>query len=138
MSSDSIISLLLGIPIGILAGLYSGVILSRYTRFVDLRNEALRIIRTIDYMQESDKVKITNDQDVSKLTLIASDLLFLKHRKAGEIVSALRSDIDEMTMHAKVGRLDATAFSQNYVIWQLTANTLPANKLVLWSLWAKL
>jgi hypothetical protein len=138
MSSDTIISILLGIPLSIVTGLYSGVILSRYSRFAELRNEVLRVIRTIDFMQESDKVIITNDSDVPKLTLVVSDLFFLKHRKAAEIVTALISDIHEMKMHAQAGRLKVDAYSQNYVSWQQTGNRLPANKLVLFSPWAKL
>lgn len=134
MSSEAIISLLLSIPLG----LYAGVVISRYSRFAELRNEVLRIIRTIDFMQEGDRVHITNDQDIAKLTLIVSDLLFLKHRKAAEVVSSIRQDIDEMSMHAKVGRLDVQAFGQNFANWQNMANTLPANRLVLWSPWAKL
>ena len=138
MSSDTIISLLIGIPLSIITGLYSGAILSRYVRFSDLRNEALRIIRTIDFMQESGDVSISNTDDVAKLTLISSDLYFLKHRKAAEIVNAIRADVDEISTHASVGRLKVSAFGQNYSNWQNMARTLPPNKLVLWSLWATL
>lgn len=81
MSSDSVISLLLGIPLSIITGLYSGVILSRYVRFAELRNEVLRIVRAIDFIQEPGRVLISNDQDVAKLVLIAGDLYFLKHRR---------------------------------------------------------
>lgn len=84
------------------------------------------------------RVRRPCDQDVAKLTLIVSDLLFLKHTKAAEIVSSIRSDIDEISMHAKFGRLDVHAFGQNFATWQTMANTLPPNKLVLWSPWAKL
>lgn len=138
MSCDTIISLLLGIPLSIITGLYSGAILSRYVRFAELRNEALRVIRTIDFMQEADGVSILKTDDVAKLILISSDLYFLKHRKAAETVNAIRSDIDEIVMHARIGRLKAGAFEQNYSNWQSRARTLPPNKLVLWSLWATL
>lgn len=134
MSSEAIIGLLLSLPLG----LYGGVVISRYSRFAELRNEVLRIVRAIDFMQEGNKVNITNDQDISKLPLIVSDLLFLKHKEAAEVVSAMRSDIDEISMHAKIGRLDSSAFSQNFSNWQDMARNLPPNKLVLWSPWAKL
>lgn len=138
MSSDTFISLLLGMPLSIITGLYSGVILSRYVRFAGLRNEVLRIIRTIDFMQELGGVSISNTDDVAKLALISSDLYFLEHREAAEIVNAIRSDISEISMHAGVGRLKVAAFGQSHSNWQTMARTLPPNKLVLWSLWARL
>lgn len=138
MSSDLIISLVLGVPFSIITGLYSGVILSRYIRFAELRNEVLRIIRTIDFMQEIDRVLISNDHDVSKLALIVSDLIYLKHHKAAEIASAIRTDIDEISIHVRAGRLNVAAFEQNYSNWQNMARSLPPNRLVLWSLWSRL
>lgn len=138
MSYDIIISLLLGIPLSIITGLYSGAILSRYVRFADLRNETLRIIRTMDFMQKSEGVFISKTDDVAKLILISSDLYFLKHQTAAAIVNTIRADIDEISMHARVGRLKVEAFEQNYSNWQNMARTLPPNKLVLWSLWEKL
>jgi hypothetical protein len=72
MSLDSILSLLLGIPIGLVSGLYTGLIVTRYARFAELRNEVLRIIRSIDFMREESRINITNDQDVPKFVLIAS------------------------------------------------------------------
>lgn len=138
MSCDTIIGLLLGIPLSIITGLYSGVILSRYVRFAELRNEVLRVIRRIDFIQEANGVSISKTDDVAKLILISSDLYFLKHRKAGEIVNTIRSDIDEISMHASIGRLKIGAFEQSYSNWQNMARTLPPNKLVLWSWWAKL
>lgn len=138
MSKESIISLLLGIPLSIITGLYSGVILSRYVRFAELRSEVLRIVRAIDYIQEPSGVLITNDQDMANLPQVAGDLYFLKHRKAGDVVSAIRSDIDEMALHARAGRLKVGAFEQNHANWQQMARSLSPSKLVLWNLWAGL
>lgn len=138
MQSDTIISLILALPIGVVTGLYSGVIVSRYSRFADLRNQLLRIIRTIDYMQEQGRVDIKNDQDVAKTTLIASDLFFLKHRRAGEVVSALRSDMDHMKILAMSGQTDVSGYEESYKKWQKIANDLTPNRLVLLSFWSKL
>lgn len=134
MSSEAIIGLLLSLPIG----LYGSVVISRYSRFSELRNEVLRIVRAINFMQEGNKVHITNDQDIAKLPLIVSDLISLKHGEAAEVVLAIRSDIDEISMHAKVGRLDSSAFAQNFSNWQSMARNMPPNKFVLWSPWAML
>ena len=138
MSKETIISLILAFPIGIITGLYSGVILSRFTRFSELRNEVLRIIRTIDFMQEQGKLVITNDRDVAKLTLVVSDLLFLKHKKAADIVARISSDIGEKKMHAETGCLKFDAYNSTYIEWQKSANAITPSKLVIFSLWGKL
>lgn len=138
MSKETIISLILAFPIGIITGLYSGVILSRYTRFAELRNEVLRIIRTIDFMQEAEKLVITNDRDVSKLSLVVSDLLFLKHKEAADVVARLSSDISEKKMHADARHLMVDAYKSSYVEWQKYANAITPSKSVIFSFWGKL
>jgi hypothetical protein len=137
MSAESIISLFLGIPIGLISGLYTGLIVTRYTRFADLRNEALRIIHSINFMEVENVVHITNDEDVSKLLLISSDLLSLHHRKAGERVSQLLKDITSITCNAKAGRVNVADYGSHYKAWQEIARELPPSQLVLWT-WGKL
>jgi len=138
MPTDSTISLLLSLPIGIIGGLYSGLIVTRYSRFADLRNEALRLIRRIDYMQEGDLVVFSNNEHISELLYISSDLLFLKHRKAGTQISQLLQDIYSSTQDAETGKIDSTDYSNLHGEWQETARKLPGNKLVLWSLWGNI
>lgn len=138
MQSDTVISLVLALPIGVATGLYSGVIVSRYARFADLRNQLLRIIRSIDYMQEQDRLDIKNDQDVSKIMLISGDLFFLKHQKAGQNVSALLSEIEHTKILATSGQIDVAAYENKYREWQTIANSLTPNRLVLFSFWSKL
>lgn len=67
---------------GVVSGLYSGAVIARYSRFSNLRAEALRIVRSIDYMQEPAGMVIGNTERVSELPLIASDLAFLGHKAA--------------------------------------------------------
>lgn len=96
MSSDFIAllqNIFASIVTSIISGLYTGLIVTRYTRFSSLRNESLRIIRTIDCMKEKDKILITNDKDVPNLCLIGSELLFLSHKKAGDKIFKLHKEI---------------------------------------------
>ena len=138
MSADSILSLLLGIPIGIISGLYTGIIVTRYARFAELRNETLRIIRSIDFVHEAPKILVSNDQDVSKLALIASDLFFLSHRTAGEKVNELSKNIPATNYEARSGRISIGEYGDRYSRWQTIARELPPSKRVIWSLWGKL
>ena len=138
MSLDSIITLLLGIPIGLVSGLYTGLIVTRYSRFAELRNEVLRIIRLIDFMESGAVVKVSNNKDVSSLVNIASDLLFLKHKKAGEEVLQLLRNISEKTKDAEQGKISVVEFDEQHAKWQKTARELPGNKVVLWALWGNI
>ncbi|WKJ89797.1 hypothetical protein QZJ86_17530 [Methylomonas montana] len=138
MSPESVFSLLVGIPIGLISGLYTGLIVTRYARFAELRNEALRIIRAIDYIEEGPLVKISNNEDVPKLINVASDLLFLKHKKAGEQVCQLLKNISDKTNDAKLGKISVVEFGEQHSKWQKTARELPGNKIVLWALWGNL
>ena len=134
MSAEAILSLLLGIPIAF----YCSAVYGRISRFSEIKREVLRIIRSVDFMQEESGVVITNDAEIPRLTLVVSELLSLKHQKAAEEVSKIHSEFHEIGMHARIGRLDVSAFNQNYSNWQAAANSLPPNRLVLWSPWPKL
>ena len=138
MSIDSVVSLLLGIPIGLVSGLYTGLIVTRYARFAELRNEILRVIRVIDFMEDNGSIDIRHDQDVPKLHLIASDLLFLGHHAAGEQTLKLVQDMSHTNYSAKHGKMSIHEYGEKYSEWQTTARRLPGNKLVLWSLWGRI
>lgn len=138
MSLETIISLLLGIPIGLVSGLYTGLIVTRYARFAELRNETLRIIRTIDFMQDGSKVDVSNDHDVPKLVLISSDLLFLGHRTAGEQTMKLFTEMSNTNYSARAGKIGVEEYAEHCACWQKIARELPGSKLVLWSVWGRL
>lgn len=135
---QALLQLFLDVPVGILGGLYSGMIVSRYARFAELRNEVLRIVRSINYIQESSAVVISDDEDVSKLVLVSSDLFFLKHKKAAERVNLISSKIAESSYAARLGRVDSEEYGKLVTDCQYLARTLPPNKRVLWSLWGNI
>ena len=139
MSIDSFVSLLLGIPIGLISGLYTGLIISRYARFAELRNEVLRAIRRINFMQEETFIRIMHGSDIQgSLTLVAADLLFLVHRKAGAQVQSLAIEIAQVNQLAMTGQLIVEQYGSHYADWQERARELPPNMWVIWSLWGKL
>lgn len=134
MSADTIIGLLLGIPIAF----YCSAVYGRISHFSEIKREVLRIVRMVDFMQEKAGVVITKDEEISKLPLIVSELISLKHSKAAEEVSKICSDFHEMSMHARLGRLSASTFGNCYSNWQTTANNLPPNRLAFWAHWPKI
>jgi hypothetical protein len=135
---ESILTLIYGVPIGILSGIYSGVIVSRYARFAELRNEVLRVVRSICYISEESKIIISNDSNFSMLVLISSDLFFLKHKKSAERVNLISSQIREAGYKASNGQLTYDEYNKLILDCQFLARNLPANKAILWSLWGKL
>lgn len=134
LSLDTIVSLVLGVPIGLVSGLYTGLIVTRYTRFAELRNEVLRLIRTIEFMQNGEQIDIENDRNVPKLALISSDLLFLGHHKAGETITKLWTEMSKINYEAKHGRIGIVEYSKYYSDWQKLGRKLPGSKRVLWGL----
>ncbi|WP_181298256.1 hypothetical protein [Pseudomonas sp. Q2-TVG4-2] len=123
-----IIGLTLSLPIGVIAGLYSGLIVTRYSRFSELRNEALRIIRTINYTQEEKKIVVSEKNDLPKLTLISSDLFFLKHRRAADSIVTLSAAVLETNQEAEYGRISIDVYSQRYLHWQNMVRNLQPSK----------
>lgn len=138
MSPESITSVLLSIPIGLLSGLYAGIIVARYQRFADLRNQAVRIIREIDFFLEGQRIRLLRRTEVPELVLISSDLIFIKHRKAGKDLLHLMPEIHESLFLAPLGQISFEVFSSNHKSWQTSINALKPNKLQLFSFFAPL
>ncbi len=128
MSKETILSLILSLPLGVIGGLYSGLIVARYSRFSELRNEALRIIRTTNYMQEEQKIIVSEKNDLPRLTLISSDLLFLQHRRAGNSIVTLSTAVLETNHEAEQGLVSIDDYEQRYLHWQSMVRNLQPSK----------
>ena len=138
MSEDSTISLILGIPIGLISGIYTGIIVSRLVRFAELRNETLRIIRGINFIERPPVIEVSNENETSKLILISGDMYFLKHSKAGDILHSLSIEISRTNYEAKAGKTTLTEYSKHYEEWQIKARNLSPNKWVIFRLWGSI
>ncbi|OZT72571.1 hypothetical protein [Vreelandella boliviensis] len=94
--------LAVGSVTGIFSGGYTGFVIARYTKFRDLRDEALRIVRGIEYVADSANLvtKITG-YDSRRMSLIISDLLGSKHKESGSIISGLDKKIVRTVLKAE-------------------------------------
>ncbi|MGY1425223.1 hypothetical protein [Lysobacter sp. A289] len=128
MSKESLVSLLLSLPIGIVSGLYSSLIVTKYARFSELRREALRIIRSINYIGDDTKLQVTEPSNLSALSLIASDLYGLGHRAAGDTISSLYDIILGASMAASSGFITPAAYMTQHGDWQRRAREIGPNK----------
>jgi hypothetical protein len=139
MSPETIISILLSVPIGVIGGLYSGLIVTKYARFSDLRNQLLRIIRKIQFIATTgNSMKIWNDEDVPNIILVQSDLYFLQHREAGHSVGRLCSEIMEANRLARSGRINIDDYSERHRRWQHEGRKLKPRMQTIFSLWPNL
>jgi hypothetical protein len=128
-----ILGLILSFPVGVISGLYSGLIVAQYQRFADLRAQALQIIREIDFIEEGPKIIFPRRKDVPEFTTISSYLRFLGHSHAADQVLRLQSEIADVIYHASHGRMTFEPFSKCYVEWQKKGRSLKPS--VLWILW---
>jgi len=138
MLSDTVISLLASIPIGIATGGYSSLIVAKYSRFANLKNEALRIIRGIEFIGNEEKLELSYAPKRENLSLIASELFFLGHREAGEKISEIDNDLSNKIYLAENGKIGIKEFESSYNSWQKSARTIFARKWPLLSLLGKL
>jgi hypothetical protein len=138
MLKETIISLLLSIPIGIISGLYAGLVVARYQRFADLRLQAKKIIIEIDWIWEENKIVFPRRSNVREFSTIASDLLFLGHKAAGKNVLEIQHSVTRTISEARDGRVSFDEFSESYGNWQYRIRSLAPQTLPILKIWGGL
>lgn len=127
MTSDSLLALILSLPIGIASGLYSSLIVTKYARFSELRREALRIIRLINYIGDDTRVTVQEPANLSSLALIASDLYGLGHPSAGGTINSLYDAILGANRSVLSGAMDLRTYASQHGEWQRQARDIDPN-----------
>lgn len=138
MSQETILGLLLSIPIGIVSGLYAGIIVARYQRFSDLRLQAKQLILEIDFVWENKKMIFPRRNETSGFSTISSDLFFLSHKSAGSKILEIRQDIERNIAEASAGQISYELFHENYVGWQHEIRSLSPEMLPILRIWGGL
>jgi hypothetical protein len=138
MSKETIISLVLSIPLGIISGLYAGVVVARYQRFADLRLQAKKIILEIDWIWEEDKMVFPHRTNVREFSTIASDLLFLGNKTAGTNVLEIQDSVTRTISEARVGSISFEEFSDSYGSWQYRIRMLAPQMFPILKIWGGL
>src|ERR1700687_1696096 len=83
----------LGLAVGVISGIYSGLVVTRMARFDALKNELKRLILGIDFMEEPEGVRFNVQKDPGDFTSISADFAALGHSKACEAALKLSSEI---------------------------------------------
>ncbi|WP_312400739.1 hypothetical protein [Stenotrophomonas indicatrix] len=128
MSNESLFALLLSLPIGVVSGLYSSLIVTKYARFSELRREALRIIRSINFVGDNEGAQIIEPDNLDALALIASDLIGLGHDAAGKEANRIYDVILSSNAAALAGAISAKRYLHLHASWQQQVRCLGPNK----------
>jgi len=121
----------LGLALGVISGIYSGLIVTRMARFDALKNELKRLILSIDYREESQGVGFKLRKDLGDFTSISSDFAYLGHSKASAATHKLTSEI-----LAAIGpnRRTFDEIDKQYLDWQARCRNIKPNLLKIYSL----
>ena len=138
MSPETIASIFISVPIGLISGLYAGLVVARYQRFADLRLQAKRVVIELGCSVEGDHMVFPGRSETPELSIIASDLLFLKHRNAAEVLLLLTSQIYGSIQDAKMGRISFDNYQNQLLSWQRAINAISPSPFQLLRLWAGL
>src|SRR5438309_11899601 len=91
--SETLLALLLSIPVGLYLSFYSGLIVARWARFEDLRYELIRLLQSLEWPPGSNIFVLTGNYRAFDIVLISSDLLSLGHADAGNTVMKIANEV---------------------------------------------
>jgi len=128
---DISITIMISVLTGVIAGIHSGIVVARMSKFEEVRNQIKRIIWNIDFMYSSDKPEIITRKDISELTFLSSDFYALKHPCAGEQTSILQSEIYKV-LNSPPNKFEK--MNELYSEWQETCRNLKPGYRVIFSL----
>lgn len=132
------ITFFLSIPIGLISGLYAGLLVARYQRFADLRLQTKKVILQIDYIWEDNHMVFPMRNATPELSQISSDLTYLGHKEAAEAVLSLWKDVDFQITGAQAGRVNYESFKFKYLEWQNNIRALSPRMRSIIKLWGGL
>jgi len=114
------------LAIGIATGLYTGGLVTQLVRFASLKNEALRLVREIDFGDDlvpwSTTIQQIN-QAQRRFVNISSDFYYLRHVRAGNTINELSNEFAAFSPNIPA----AQVVSDAYLRWQQTLRKMPPN-----------
>jgi hypothetical protein len=121
---------------GVMSGLYTAFVSERVQRFYQIRNEALRRIRSIDFIFDDPNFKATRTNmqlaDAQhEFGLLASELYGLGHKRAGDVLKKMANEF------ASIGSMPSVPsdFEETYSRWQTELRGLPPSRWVYYRPW---
>ena len=118
MSNDFAYDLAMALIPGTVAGYYAGLLTAKQAKFNSLKSEALRCVRSINYIGDDQKTDLHKTEKSEDLHLIASELLQLKHRRAGEQLLEIAGEIANVVASCQLSSLPVHGVMSNLEKWQ--------------------
>ena len=103
---------------GTVGGYYAGLLMAKHSKFSSLIHESLRAIRSVTYMGDNYRIESLQADRVEELQLIASELLGLKHRRAGEQLLQIAKEFRLLVASCEMSAVSPEAFDRKVTEWQ--------------------
>jgi len=111
-----LIEIVINLGVGLIAGIYAGVVVARVSKLEELKNEAKRIVWGIDFVSVNNSApELIKRSDTSKFLDISSEMYFLKHKQAGNGINGLSKAIESVLREAPEHSNDIDIY---YSTWQ--------------------
>ena len=124
MPPTFIYDLLMALIPGAIGGYYAALLISKYAKFNSLKYEALRLVRKIEYFGNHDSITITRADNLEEIQYISSELLTLKHRKAGKALFVLSAEILGIKEDCASGKISGFKMNEYISKWQSSIRKL--------------
>jgi hypothetical protein len=124
------LSIVISLITGVLAGLYSGLVVARISRFEELRNEIKRIILGFEFMYDGKTLQLSMKRNVGEIVHASCDLIGFGHKAAGEAALSIHGEISKVLCLPTTYQAVESGFAQ----WQKSCRELRPNMKVILSL----
>ena len=113
------------LAMGVATGLYAAGIVTQLVRFGSLKNEALRLVREIDFRDVVPWSTTLQQirEAARRFVNISSDCYYLRHRRAGDSINKLSNEFAAFSTHIS----SQQAVSDAYLRWQQELRKMPPN-----------
>jgi len=118
MPSNLVYDVAMALVPGAISGYYSGLLMAKQAKFNSLKHEALRCIRVINYVGDETRTSLQRADRVNELHLISSELLLLKHRRAGVSLLDLSREAENLVATCELGSVPLQQVMQSLHLWQ--------------------
>jgi DNA polymerase III delta subunit len=118
MTNNFASDLMMALVPGTVAGYYAGLLTAKQSKFSALKSEALRCVRSINYIGDEQQTDLHKTERSEELYLIASEFLQLKHRRAGENLLTIAGEVAKLVASCQMSSVPVQGVMSNITQWQ--------------------
>lgn len=118
MTNGFAYDLVMALVPGAIAGYYSGLLMAKQAKFNSLKHEALRCVRSINCVGDDTQTSLQRTDRVNDLHLISSELLHLKHKRAGLNFLQISREAGNLVASCELGNVPFQKVMESLEQWQ--------------------